>query len=112
MGAAVLQGCADLVFQDLSPRFRLQGGSLHLPDRQAETFRLNRRWLVLVPIVSGPGASMFALDRSDPVRIAYRLSAIGRMWVAPAGAPAHTVDVLSLVVGPLRAAILRAPAQP
>ncbi|MGW2230036.1 helix-turn-helix domain-containing protein [Streptomyces formicae] len=111
VGAAVLQGCADLVFQDLSPRFRLQDGSLYLPDPQADTFRLNGRRLVLVPIVSGPGASMFALDRPDLVWIGYPLPAIGRIWEASAGAPAPKADALSLVAGPLRAAILRAAAQ-
>ncbi len=112
VGAAVVQGCADLVFQDLSPRFRLRDGSLHLPDPQAGTFRLNGRRLVLVPIVSGPGASMFALDRPDLVWIGYPLPAVGRIWEASARTAAPRTDALSLLVGPLRAAVLRAAAQP
>ncbi|WP_416969464.1 ArsR/SmtB family transcription factor [Streptomyces sp. 4F14] len=110
VGAAVLQDCSEAVLHDLSARFRLVGESLRLPDPQAETYALAGRRLVLVPIVSGPGASMFALDRPDLVWIGYPVPGVGRLWQTPPPAPAD--DPLSLVVGQLRASVLRAAAQP
>ncbi|MET8976887.1 helix-turn-helix domain-containing protein [Streptomyces sp. NPDC004539] len=112
VGAAVLQGCGEAVLQDLSGRFRLAGESLRLPDPQAQTYELGGRRLLLVPIVSGPGASMFALDRPDLVWIGYPLPGVGRLWEASVTPPGPVKDPLSLVVGPLRAAVLRSTAQP
>lgn len=107
VGAALVQGCAEAILQGLSERFRLVDGSLRLPDPQGETYALDGRRLVLVPVVSGPGASMFALDRPDLVWIGYPMPGIGRLWDTPATATASKKDPLSLVVGQLRAAILR-----
>ncbi|HEY8986554.1 MAG TPA: helix-turn-helix domain-containing protein [Streptomyces sp.] len=112
VGAAVLQGCGEAVLQDLSGRFRLVGESLRLPDPQADTYALDGRRLLLVPIVSGPGASMFALDRPDLVWIGYPLPGVGRLWETSVTAPGPAKDPLALVVGPLRAAVLRGAAQP
>ncbi|KND26136.1 ArsR/SmtB family transcription factor [Streptomyces acidiscabies] len=112
VGAAVLQDCSEAVLQDLSPRFQLVGESLRLPDPQADTYALDGRRLVLVPILSGPGASMFALDRPDLVWIGYPLPGVGRLWESSAVAPSPAKDPLALVVGPLRATILRTAAHP
>lgn len=111
VGAALVQGCAEALLQGLSGRFHLVGDSLRLPDPQGDTYRLDGRRLILVPIVSGPGASMFALDRPDLVWIGYPLPGIGRLWEASPMPVESAKDALSLVVGKLRAAILRAAAQ-
>ncbi|WP_133884593.1 helix-turn-helix domain-containing protein [Streptomyces sp. BK208] len=112
VGAALVQGCAEAVLQGLSGRFHLAGDSLQLPDPQGTTYTLDERRLVLVPVVSGPGASMFAMDRTDMVWIGYPLPGIGRLWESSAVPVEPTKDALSLVVGQLRAVILRAAAQP
>ncbi|MGQ4335366.1 ArsR/SmtB family transcription factor [Streptomyces hayashii] len=111
VGTALVQGCTEAILQGLSERFRLVDGSLRLPDPQGEAYALNGRRLILVPIVSGPGASMFALDRPDLVWIGYPLPGIGRLWDTSAMVAAPKRDALSLVVGRLRASILRAAAQ-
>jgi DNA-binding MarR family transcriptional regulator len=112
VGAALVQGCAEAILQGLSGRFHLVGDSLQLPDPQGATYTLNERRLILVPIVSGPGASMFAMDHPDLVWIGYPLPGIGRLWETSAMPARQAKDALSLVVGQLRAAILRAAAQP
>ncbi|CAM5625598.1 winged helix-turn-helix domain-containing protein [Streptomyces fumanus] len=109
VGGAVVRNCADAVLGDLSRRFRLTGGTLHLPDPRQDTYELGGRRLVLVPIVSGPGTSVFALDRPDLVWIGYPLPGLGQLWGGPpAAGPARADDALSLVVGEVRARVLRA----
>ncbi|MFF7203614.1 winged helix-turn-helix domain-containing protein [Streptomyces sp. NPDC008141] len=115
IGSATVRGCLDSVLPGISPRFKLRGTSLHLPDQQAGTFDLGDRRLVLVPIVSGMGASMFAFDRPDLVWIGYPVPGIGQLWDggAATGQPAEiSRDPLTLIAGRLRAAILRASATP
>jgi DNA-binding transcriptional ArsR family regulator len=113
VGSAVVRDCVDALLPGISPRFRASGTSLHLPDQQARTFELADRRLVLVPIVSGPGASMFAPDRPDLVWIGYPVPGVGLLWNGGAdprsGALAEAADdPLTLIVGRLRAAVLRA----
>jgi DNA-binding transcriptional ArsR family regulator len=112
LGAAVVQGCADAVLGGISGRVRLSGDSLYLPDPLADRYRLNGRRLVLVPVVSGPEASIFALDRPDLVWIGYPLPGLGRLWESSHVRRDAARDPLSLAVGPLRAAVLRATEQP
>jgi DNA-binding transcriptional ArsR family regulator len=109
VGSAVVRGCTDAVLGDLSRRFRLTGGTLQLPDPQHDTYHLAGRRLVLVPIVSGPSTSMFALDRPDLVWIGYPLPGLGRLWGrSPGTGRARNDDALSLIVGEVRARVLRA----
>ncbi|MFE1295222.1 ArsR/SmtB family transcription factor [Streptomyces sp. NPDC058731] len=113
VGSAVVRGCADTVLSGLSSRFRLTGDRLLLPDPQNDTYSLDGRRLVLVPVVSGPGTSLFALDRSDLVWIGYPLPGLGRLWEGgPDPRPDPRTDVLTLVVGDVRARILRAAGAP
>ncbi|MFJ6567778.1 winged helix-turn-helix domain-containing protein [Streptomyces sp. NPDC091292] len=109
VGAAVVRGALDGVLQNLSPRYRLVGTALHFPDQQARAYELGGRRLVLVPIVSGAGVSMFALDGPDRVWIGYPMPGLGRLWGTTGPAvPADDRDPLAMIVGKLRAAVLRA----
>ncbi|HEY3688624.1 MAG TPA: winged helix-turn-helix domain-containing protein [Streptosporangiaceae bacterium] len=110
VGVAVVRGRPDAILQGISGRFRLLGASLHLPDPQSDTYDLAGRRLVLVPIVSGAGASMFALDLPDQVWIGYPLPGVGRLWGDAPRPPA--ADRLAVVLGPLRATILRSAGHP
>ncbi|PZT71166.1 ArsR family transcriptional regulator [Streptomyces sp. SW4] len=114
IGSAVVRDCTDAVLRDINSRFRLTGSRLLLPDPQTDTYRLDGRRLVLVPIVSGPGTSMFALDRPDLVWIGYPCRAWGGCGTPPAppAAPLGRRRPLSLVTGAARARILRAAATP
>ncbi|GAA4975419.1 ArsR/SmtB family transcription factor [Streptomyces hyderabadensis] len=113
VGSAVVRGCADTVLSGLSSRSRLTDDLLLLPDPQSDTYTLDGRRVVLVPVVSGPGTCMFALDRTDLVWIGYPLPGLGRLWDADAGPrPDPDGDTLALVVGDVRARVLRAVAAP
>ncbi|MFE2264481.1 winged helix-turn-helix domain-containing protein [Streptomyces griseosporeus] len=110
VGSAVVRGCTDTLLAGLSSRFRLTGDRLLLPDPQSDTYALDGRRLVLVPVVSGPSTSMFALDRPDLVWIGYPLPGLGRLWGSgrPGDGTGGGTDALTLVVGDVRARILRA----
>lgn len=113
VGSAVVRGCADTVLSGLSSRCRMTDDRLLLPDPQNDTYALDGRRIVLVPVVSGPRTCVFALDRTDLVWIGYPLPGLGRLWHADAGPrPAPDGDVLALVVGDVRARVLRAVAAP
>ncbi|MCC9711536.1 helix-turn-helix domain-containing protein [Streptomyces sp. MNU76] len=61
--------------------------------------------MVLVPIVSGNGASVFSFDRSDTVWFGYPAPGLNSLWTGQD--TTSGTDRLKLVVGPLRAGILR-----
>ncbi|GAB2888497.1 hypothetical protein [Streptomyces mayteni] len=103
----------DTVLACLSPRYRYTLDTLHLPDPQAQDFHLGDRRLTLVPLVSGPGASLFAFDRPDFVWIGYPLPTLDRLLTSSGSATEPYRDPLRLLIGPLRAAVLRiAPTRP
>ncbi|MER6838425.1 ArsR/SmtB family transcription factor [Streptomyces cellulosae] len=113
VGSAVVRGCTDTVLSGLSSRSRLTGDRLLLPDPQNDTYALDGRRIVLVPVVSGPRTCMFALDRTDLVWIGYPLPGVGRLWDADVGPrPDPARDALTLVVGDVRARVLRAVGTP
>ncbi|WP_263164124.1 ArsR/SmtB family transcription factor [Streptomyces sp. SCSIO ZS0520] len=111
VGTAAVSGNLDVLLGSVSSRFRYGEGSLRLPDQQAAEFSLDGRRLVLVPIVSGSGASMFALDRPDLVWIGYPMPGVGRLW-ENCTEPHGSTDALALLLGPRRAALLRACEEP
>ncbi|MTE19740.1 helix-turn-helix domain-containing protein [Streptomyces sp. TRM43335] len=107
VGAATVGGSLDCALADLSPRFRLRGTVLRLPDQQGETFELGGRRLILVPVVSGGGASLFSFDRSDAVWIGYPVPGLGGLWGSDAPRD-RSSDALGLLLGETRAAVLHA----
>ncbi|QKW05123.1 helix-turn-helix transcriptional regulator [Streptomyces sp. NA04227] len=111
VGVAAVTGNVDVLLGSVSPRFRYAQERLLLPDQQAAGFALDDRRLLLVPIVSGPGASMFALDRPDLVWIGYPVPGIGHLWEDGDRVPPGT-DALQLLLGPRRAEVLRGCGQP
>ncbi|WP_214401370.1 winged helix-turn-helix domain-containing protein [Pseudonocardia lacus] len=88
----------------LRGRLRVDGDAIRLPDPHPEVFDRGDRGLVLVPLVSGPSASIFSVDRPDVVWLGYPLPGLASL---AGGAPApRAADALELVLGAMRARIL------
>lgn len=105
IGAAVVTGGLDVLLSNLSSRARYADQTLYLSDRHPYRVELHDRPMVLVPLVSGTAASVFNLDEPDSVWLGYPVPGLERLGVGTAPAAA---DSLSLLLSPMRAAILRA----
>lgn len=113
VGSAVVRGQLDVLLNSLHPRLSYQDGELLFSHRfSPEPERLGDRRLVLVPLLAGPDGLLVSLDQPDLVYLGYPLP-------GATGSPSHRHrhrhgddDTLSTVLGPLRAAALRALGRP
>lgn len=105
IGAAVVTNGLDVLFAGLSNRVQYERETLYLSDRHPYRVELEDRPIVLVPLVSGSAASVFNLDEADRAWLGYPVPGLGRLGARP---PQATTDSLTLLIGPIRAAILRA----
>ncbi|WP_163506450.1 helix-turn-helix domain-containing protein [Fodinicola acaciae] len=106
IGAAVVTDAVDVLLSSLSSRFRYSDGRLLLPDAFPVATGTAGRPLVLVPVVSGIGANTFNLDRPDLVWIGYPVPGIGNLWEREPPAACGS-DPLRILIGPVRATLLR-----
>ncbi|GAQ57679.1 ArsR/SmtB family transcription factor [Streptomyces acidiscabies] len=114
VGGAMVLGRPDTVLATLSPRYRYTDSVLHLPDGHPERFALDGRRIILVPVVSGGSASLFAFDHPDFAWVGYPLPGLRSLWsptASPAPSPSPT-DPARLLLGDARSAILRATTRP
>ncbi|MDX6235417.1 MAG: hypothetical protein QOG10_232 [Kribbellaceae bacterium] len=105
IGAAVVTGGLDVLLSGLSNRARFSDQTLYLSDRHPYRVELGDRPVVLVPLVSGRTASIFNLDEPDQVWLGYPVPGLDKLRIGPV---ASARDTLTLLIGPIRAAILRA----
>lgn len=105
IGTAAVTGGLDILFAGLSQRIQYQAETLYLPDRHPYRVELGDRPIVLVPLVSGSGASIFNLDEPERAWLGYPVPGLGRL---SAGTAQSATDSLELLIGPIRASILRA----
>jgi DNA-binding transcriptional ArsR family regulator len=105
IGAASVTGGLDVLLSNLSRRARCADRTLYLSDRHPYRVELNDRPVTLVPLVSGTSASVFNLDEPDKVWLGYPVPGLTRLADSPV---ADSPDNLTLLIGPIRAAILRA----
>ncbi len=105
IGAAAVTGGLDVLFAGLSNRVQYKAETLYLSDRHPYRVGLGDRPIVLVPLVSGSAASIFNLDEPDHAWIGYPVPGLARLGV---GSPHTANDSLTLLIGPIRASILRA----
>ncbi len=106
VGVATVTGRLDAVLSGLSPRTGLDGTTMLLPDPNPVVAELGNRPVALVPLVSGSRASVFSIDRDDLVWIGYPVAGLGQLW-DQRPTPGPRADRLALVLGPVRAEILR-----
>ncbi|WP_377444422.1 ArsR/SmtB family transcription factor [Plantactinospora sp. GCM10030261] len=105
VGTASVRDTFDGVLAHINPRWHYRDESLLIPDRHPERFALDNRRLVLTPTVSGVGASVFDPDMADMLWLGYPLPNLWTVWRSePAGCGQ---DPLVLVLGPMRASLLR-----
>ncbi|WP_069773454.1 helix-turn-helix transcriptional regulator [Streptomyces sp. LUP30] len=109
VGGSLVYGRPELALSALSPRYRLDGTVLRLPDEHPEDFALLGRRLLLVPVASGSDASLFAFDGPDTVWVGYPLPGLDALWAGRPPEPGRNrQDPAQLILGDARAAILRA----
>jgi hypothetical protein len=109
IGVASVTGALDAVINDLGTPVRYAGGRLHLPHAcpQHATGPGQRRF-VLVPLASGFGACTYSAEDPGLIWIGYPLPGLGRLaHRSPELHPQAGKDRLALVLGPVRAALLR-----
>ncbi|MDT9681086.1 winged helix-turn-helix domain-containing protein [Streptomyces sp. TRM76323] len=106
VGVAAVSGALETVLSGLSPRVGYRPETLRVPDPHPRWCGLDGRRLVLVPVVSGHGASLFSLDLPDVVWLGYPVAELSSLWEG--GLRPESADALTFVLGDLRARILRA----
>ncbi|MFD0684447.1 winged helix-turn-helix domain-containing protein [Actinomadura fibrosa] len=107
IGVASVRGALGTVLAGLHPGGAFEDGVLRIPDPQPARFDLGGRPLVLVPMLSAADALICDFDDPDAAWIAYPLAAAHRL----AGEPADPGS-LEAMLGPVRAALLRAVERP
>ncbi|WP_150477642.1 helix-turn-helix domain-containing protein [Streptomyces alboniger] len=109
VGVAAVTGGLDGLLAGLDADVRYRAGALQLPHPcPTHLADLGGRPLVLVPLASGYTARMYSADRDDALWIAYPVPGLGRIAGRHGGAEQKTgTNALSLVLGPVRARILR-----
>ncbi|MFB7031330.1 MULTISPECIES: hypothetical protein [unclassified Streptomyces] len=109
IGVASVTGALDTVINDLGAPVRYADGRLHLPHPCPQhATGPGRRRFVLVPLVSGFGACTYSAEDPDLIWVGYPLPGLGRLAhrsTEPHPPPAQ--DRLDLVLGPVRATLLR-----
>lgn len=108
IGTAAVRGGLDALLGTFHPRLSFSDGVLRFADPQPARYELGGRRLVLAPIPSGPRAFLANLDQEDEVWIAYPVPGVGNLWSMNADQAPKSDDALTLVLGPVRAALLRA----
>jgi DNA-binding transcriptional ArsR family regulator len=111
VGTAVVRGALDALLGTLSERIRYADGSLLMSDQEPARYDLGRRRLVLVPMLSGPDATILNLDLPGYVWIAYPLPRADALWLG-ADPARRGADELASMLGPARAGLLSSLARP
>jgi DNA-binding transcriptional ArsR family regulator len=106
VGTAAVRGGLGALLNSLHPRVRYRDGTLSLACENDRCFPLGGRRLVLVPMIAGRDSVLVSFERDDVCYVGYPVRQPG-----PDGQAAAN-GTLALVLGPLRAAALRALRQP
>jgi hypothetical protein len=107
VGVASVTGALDPLVNTLGAPVRHTGGLLHLPHRPSHHGEGPRR-LVLVPLASGFSACAYSAEDPGLLWVGYPLPGLGSLIDrAPNAQPRTAADPLDVVLGPVRAAILR-----
>lgn len=107
IGVASVRDGLGTVLADLHPAGAFEDGTLRIPDPEPARFDLGGRPLVLVPMLSAEDALICDFDDPEGAWIAYPLPGVHQPGPAP-----EEPGSLDSLVGPVRAALLRAAARP
>ena len=111
VGAAVVLGQTGTLLNNLHPRLRYADGVLTFDAPTDLSFDLGDRRIGLIPMLGGPDMLNVTFATPEDVAIGYPLPG-GRLPGYPAGQRPPEEDPLSLLLGPLRARMLRRLAHP
>jgi DNA-binding transcriptional ArsR family regulator len=106
VGTAAVRGGLGALLNSLHPRVRYRDGTLTFTCGNDRCFPLGGRRLVLVPLIAGRDSVLVSFERDDVCYVGYPVR-----QPEPSG-QATANGTLALVLGPLRAAALRALRQP
>jgi DNA-binding transcriptional ArsR family regulator len=106
IGTAAVRGGLWALLNSLHPRLTYRDGVLTLAVPFDQCFPLGRRRLVLVPMISGSELLLVNFEGDEACYVGYPVRQPGP------GARAEANGALALVLGPLRAAAMRALRQP
>jgi hypothetical protein len=106
VGAAVVTGTLDLLIERIDPRLHVRDGCIEFDADCGRTVDLDGRPLVLVPLLVPGRRPMVGFDEPEAAYIAYPLPGIGT--AAPVMPDADRGDRLTVLLGPVRASVLRA----
>jgi DNA-binding transcriptional ArsR family regulator len=106
VGTAAVRGGLGALLNSLHPRLSYRDGTLTLAHPSDRCFPLGRRRLVLVPMIAGRDSVLVSFERDDVCYVGYPVRQPGP------DAQAAANGALALVLGPVRAAALRALRQP
>ena len=106
VGTAAVRGGLGALLNSLHPRISYRDGTLTFAHPYDQCVAQGRRRLVLVPMIAGRDALLVSFEHNDVCYIGYPVR-------PPGPGPSATANgALALVLGPLRAAELRALRQP
>lgn len=106
VGTAAVRGGLGALLNNLHPRLSHHDGTLTFACGADRCVLLDGRRLVLVPLIAGRDSVLVSFDRDDVCYVCYPVRQPGP------GGQAAANGTLALVLGPLRAAALRALRQP
>jgi DNA-binding transcriptional ArsR family regulator len=106
IGTAAVRGGLWALLNSLHPRLSYRDGELTFACPLDRCIPLGRRRLVLVPMISGRGSLLVDFEDDDACYVGYPVRQPGP------GAHAAANGTLALVLGPVRAAAMRALRQP
>jgi DNA-binding transcriptional ArsR family regulator len=109
VGTAAVRGGLGALLNSLHPRLSYRDGTLTLAHPINRCVPLGRRRLGLVPMIAGREALLVCFERDDACYIGYPVRPPGPGPQVPLAA---ANGALALILGPLRAAALRALRQP
>jgi DNA-binding transcriptional ArsR family regulator len=109
VGTAAVRGGLAALLNSLHPRISYRDGTLALAVPGDHCFPQGGRRLVLLPMIAGRDALLVSFERDDVCYVGYPVRPPGPGPQAPLAA---ANGALALILGPLRAAVLRALRQP
>jgi hypothetical protein len=110
IGAAAVTGTLDIALATLSPRLHARNGTLELESNCEQTIGLGGRKLALVPMLVSQRKMIVDFEATKFATVAYPLPGLtAQSTLRSTNAPA---DRLTQLLGPIRAAVLRALSRP
>ncbi len=111
-GVASVTGTMSAFLANLSPRIAFVDGNILLPDHAPVEKGVTVRKLTLMPLVSGTRACAYHVDHHGHMYLGYPIAGLAPLLQGEAARAETAADALAMMLGELRADILRTGNQP